>query len=248
VPRFGGWLSFAWHLVLRVTKGVKRGSAWVLVAMLTLAIAGCAGNPKLDPAAEPVATERKAAVDSMLTAARAVGAQFGAGTPLGVRTDTSCSPGEDNWEVHEPYRSTCWVWVTTAYAVDIPPIPALSGLDARLKAVGWTPSGAGWTLTGGRGDIVDLTAWNRHGYSLDDLAFVGYDTFVGSNLEGLSVRPQRSVVTVSKPGPKTSAIPGGNYFGSTEGTNWQDTWAKERANHPYVLLVSASSEFAKQPW
>lgn len=234
---------------MRVTRGVKHGTACILVALLALATStGCTSNPKLDPTAEPVAAERKAAVDGMLAAARAVGAQFGAGTPLGVRTDTSCSAGTDNWEVHESYRSTCWVWVTTAYAVDIPPIPALSGLDARLKAVGWTPSGAGWTLTGGRGDVVDLAAWNRHGYNLDDLDMVGYHSSVGSNVARLSVRPQRSVVTVSTPGPKTSAIPGGNYFGSTEGTNWQDTWVKERAHHSYVLLVGASSEFAKQPW
>ena len=226
-----------------VTKGVKRGSAWVLVAMLTLAIAGCTGNPKLDPAAEPVAAERKAAVDGMLAAARAVGAQFGAGTPLGVRTDTSCSPGEDNWEVHDPYRTTCSVWVTTAYAVDIPPIPALSGLDARLKATGWTPSTGGWSLTGGRGDVVDLEAWNRLGFKLDDLAGVAYG---GPHGEVLSVRPQRSAAPVPTPEPKLSAIPGAVL--STEGTNWQDAWVKEQAHHPYVLLVGASTAFAKQPW
>jgi len=246
LPRFGGSLSFAWYPVLRVTRGVKRGSAWVLVAMLAVATgAGCAGNPKLDPTVEPVAAQRKAAVDGMLAAARAVGAQFDAGTPLGVRTDTTCSAGTDNWEVHDPYRSTCWVWVTTAYAVDIPPLPALSGLDARLKAAGWTPSPPGWRLTGGRAQVDDLEAWTRQGFSLDDLAGVGY---AGPHGEVLSVRPQRSVVAVSTPGPRMSAIPSGAYFGSTEGTNWQETWVRERAHHPYVLLVSAATDFAKQPW
>jgi hypothetical protein len=210
--------------------------------------AGCAGNPKLDPTVEPVAAERKATVDGMLAAARAVGAQFGASTPLGVTTDTTCVAGTDNWKIHDPYRSKCSVWVRTAYAVDIPPIPALSGLDARLKAAGWSPSPGGWTLTGGRGEIVDLEAWNRHGYSLDDLAGVGYVGYVGSNVEVLSVRPQRSAVAVPTPGPRMSAIPGGAYFGSTEGASWQETWVRERAHHPYVLLVGASADFATQPW
>jgi hypothetical protein len=45
-----------------------------------------------------------------------------------------------------------------------------------------------------------------------------------------------------------SAIPGGAYFGSTEGASWQETWVRERAHHPYVLLVGASADFATQPW
>jgi hypothetical protein len=228
------------------SDNVKRFSAWVLVAMLALATGtGCAGNPNLDPTVEPVATQRKAAINDMLAGARAAGAQFGAATPLGVTTDTTCSAGTDNWKIHDPYRSKCSVWVRTAYAVDIPPILALSGLDARLKAAGWTPSPGGWTLTGGRGEIIDLEAWNRHGYSLDDLAGVGYS---GPHGEVLSVRPQRSAVAVPTPGPRMSAIPGGAYFGSTEGTNWQETWMTERAHHPYVLLVGASTDFATQPW
>jgi hypothetical protein len=244
--RFGRGLSFAWYPVLRVTGGVKRGLAWVLVAMLAMVTsAGCASNPKLDPTVEPVTAQRKASIDGMLAAARAVGAQFGAATPLGVRTDTACSAGTDNWESHDPYRSKCFAWVTTAYAVDIPPLPALSGLDARLKTTGWTPSPGGWSLTGGRGEVVDLEAWNRLGFSLDDLVGVGY---VGPYGEMLKVRPQRSVMTVLTPEPQMSAIPGGVYFGRTEGTNWQETWAGERAHHPYVLLVSASSDFAQQPW
>jgi hypothetical protein len=181
----------------------------------------------------------------MLAAARAVGAQFDAGSPLGATTDTTCSAGTDNWKIHDPYRSKCSAWVRTAYAVDIPPLPALSGVDARLKATGWTPNPGGWTLTGGRGEVVDLEAWNRLGFSLDDLAGVGY---VGPHGEVLSVRPQTSVMAVPTPGPKMSAIPGGAYFGSTEGTNWQETWVRERAHHPYVLLVGAATDFAKQPW
>lgn len=243
---FAGTLPVAWHPDLRMTRGVKRGSAWVLVAMLALATsASCASNPKLDPTVEPVAAQRKAAVDDMLAGARAAGAQFGARTPLGVRTDTACNAGTDNWKIHDPYRSTCWVSVSTAYAVDIPPIPALSGLDARLKTAGWTPSPGGWTLTGGRGEIIDLEAWNQHDYGLDDLAGVGY---AGPNGAVFSVRPQKSVVAVSTPEPRMSVIPGGAYFGSTEGTNWQETWVRERAHHPYVLLVGATTVFAKQPW
>lgn len=135
--------------------------------------------------------------------------------------------------------------MTTAYAVDVPPLPALSGLDSRLKAAVWTPSPGGWSLTGGRGEVVDLEAWSRLGFSLDDLVGVGY---VGPHGEVLKVRPQRSAMTVMTPEPQMSAIPGGAYFGSTEGTNWQESWVRERAHHPYVLMVRGATDFATQPW
>jgi hypothetical protein len=45
--------------------------------------------------------------------------------------------------VHDLYRSECRVQLTTAYAVDISPMPALSGLDVRLKTEGWHLRGPG---------------------------------------------------------------------------------------------------------
>lgn len=207
--------------------------------------AGCADNSKLDPTSEPVASQRKAAVESLLQGARAAADQFGAGDALGVRTDTVCTPGTKNWKIHDLYRSECYVQLTTAYAVDISPMPALSGLDERLKTEGWYLRG-GWTLTGGRGDIVDLTAWNRHGYHLDDLAGVGY---TGPQDGSLGFKPVASSTPVPAVEPTIVVQSGlGAYFASKEGADWQVAWTKQRSQHPYVLLVGGIATFAQQPW
>src|SRR5664279_2749479 len=51
-PSDGCNLSFAWSPLLKVTRGGKRGSAWVMVAMLAVATgAGCAGSPSTTAAA-----------------------------------------------------------------------------------------------------------------------------------------------------------------------------------------------------
>jgi hypothetical protein len=226
-----------------VTSWVKRGSACVLVASLALTASGCAGNPKLDPKSEPVASERKAAVDSMLAGARAAGGQFGSGTPLGVRTDTRCEAGTDNWKIHDPYRAKCSALVVTAYAVDIPPLPAVSGLDARLKATRWSPGER--TLTGDLGPVESLEARNQLALRLYDRVGLGY---LGPGGKTLSVRLQKAVTAVATPEPTVTTIPGGIYFGSTEGTNWQEAWVKERTHHPYLLVVTGYAIFSKQPW
>lgn len=166
----------------------------VLVAAASI-MSGC-GEPKpLDPTSATIASQKKAAVESLLQGARAAADQFGAGTALGVRTDTVCTRGTKNWKIHDLYRSTCTVQLTTAYAVDISPMPALSGLEERLKAEGWYPRGVGWTLTRGRGDVVDLAAWNRHGYHLEDLVGVGY---TGPQAASLGFRPVASSTPVCR--------------------------------------------------
>jgi len=81
---FAGSLPVAWYPVLRVTRGVKRGSACVLVAMLALATAGCGAPKPLDPTSDTIAPQKKAAVESLLQGARAAADQFGAGDALNV--------------------------------------------------------------------------------------------------------------------------------------------------------------------
>ena len=242
-----GWLAghrLADHvLTSRSNSWVRRGFLCLLVAALAEAASGCAGNPKLDPTSEPVASERKAVVDSMLVGARAAGGQFGAGTRLGVRTDTRCEAGTDNWKIHDPYRSQCYVEVVTAYSVDIPPLPAVSDLDARLKAERWGPGER--TLTGDLGPVESLEARNQLARRLYGPAGLGY---VGADGAALRVRLQTAVTAVATPEPTVTAIPGGIYFGSTEGTNWQEAWVKERTHHPYLLVVTGYAPFSKQPW
>jgi hypothetical protein len=242
-----GWL--AGHglsdrvLISRHNSWVKRGFLCLLVATLAEAASGCAGNPKLDPTSEPVASQRKAVVDSMLAGAQAASGQFGAGTPLGVRMDTRCEAGTDNWKIHNPYRSQCFVEVVTAYSLDIPPLPAVSDLDARLKAERWSPGER--TLTGELGPVESLEARNQLARRLYDPAGLGYD---GADGAALRVRLQTAVTAVATPDPTVTAIPGGIYFGSTEGTNWQEAWVKERTHHPNLLVVTGWATFSKQPW
>jgi len=220
-----------------------RGWFWILLAAAPV-LSGCAGDPPLlDPTSATVASQRQAAVDDLLQGARAAADQFDAGDALGVRTDTACTAGTDNWKIHDPYRSTCYVELTTAYAVDIAPLPALSGLEDRLTAGGWHSRLGGWTLTGGRGQIDGLEAWNRHGYRLEDLDSILYDGPPGATL---TVRLQASATPVSTPEPARVAQPGGAYFVSTEGTDWQAAWTPQRSHHPYLLLVSGSFTFAQQ--
>ena len=213
--------------------------------MLALATAGCGAPKPLDPTSDTIAPQKKAAVESLLQGARAAADQFGAGTALGVRTDTRCTRGAKDWWNHDLYRSECHVQLTTAYAVDISPIPALSGLDERLKTEGWYLRGAGWTLTGGRGDIVDLTACNQHGYHLEDLAGVGY---TGPQDASLGFKPVASSTPVPAVEPMIVARPDGAYFVSKEGADWQVAWTKQRSRHPYLLLVGGLATFAQQPW
>lgn len=221
--------------------------AWfcILVAA-ALVLSGCAGDPRLlDPISGAIASQRKAAVDDVLQGAGAVADQFDAGGALGVRTDTVCSAGTDNWKIHDPYRSECFVELTTAYAVDISPLPALSGLETPLKTEGWFPRTGGWKLTGGRGEVNDLATWNRLGYHLDDLDSIA---FTGRHDGFLSIRPQSSSTPVLPPKPANVVQPGGAYFVSTEGTDWQAAWTQQQSDHPYLLLVSGIVTFARQPW
>ena len=89
--------------------------------------------------------------------------------------------------------------------------------------------GAGWTLTGGRGDIVDLTAWNQHGYHLEDLAGVGYTRPQDASL---GFKPVASSTPVPAVEPTIVARPDGAYFVSKEGADW----TKQRSRHPYFLV------------
>ena len=214
--------------------------------MLALGTAGCGAPEPLDPTSEAIAPQKKAAVESLLQGARAAADQFGAAAALGVRTDTVCTRGtKDMWN-HSLYRSECYVMLTMAYAVDISPIPALPGLDERLKPEGWYLRGAGWTLTGGRGDIVDLTAWNQHGYHLEDLAGVGY---TGPQGASLGFKPVASSTPVPAVEPTIVVRSGpGAYFVSKEGADWQVAWTKQQSRHPYLLLVGGFATFAQQPW
>jgi len=40
----------------------------------------------------------------------------------------------------------------------------------------------------------------------------------------------------------------GPYYGSTDGSDWQEAWAQQQSRHPYLLVVSGSVGFANQPW
>jgi len=183
-------------------------------------------------------------VDDLRAAAKETASQFEAGNALAVRTDTTCTEGTDNWKIHDPYRSTCHVELMTADAVDISPLPALSGLADRLTAVGWYSTG-GWTLTGGRGEVVDFEAWNRHGYRLEDL---GSANCGGPHGATLTVDLRTSETPVSMPEPAIAARPGPGavYFASTDGTNWQAVWTQQQSQHPYVLVLGGSVAFAQQ--
>lgn len=198
------------------------------------------------PTSETIAPQKAAAVESLLQGARAAADQFEAGVALGARTDTVCTRGTQGLMSHDWYRSECSVRLTTAYAVDISPMPALSGLDERLKPEGWYLRGAGWTLTRGRGDVVDLKAWNRNGYHLKDLVGVGY---TGPQGASLGIRPVASSTPVPAVEPTIVVRSGpGAYFASKEGADWQIAWTKQRSRHPYLLLVGGLATFAQQPW
>lgn len=96
----------------------------------------------------------------MLNLARVTADQVDAGSPLGVRTDTKCHRGDRGWPHNDDdvARSTCHVVVTTAYAVDIAPLPALAGLDPHLLR----PDG-GTVAAGGFSQLAAArsAAWRR---------------------------------------------------------------------------------------
>lgn len=80
---------------------MMRGWFWILLVATTL-LSGCTGEPpRLDPTSGTVASQRQAAVDDLRHGARAAADQFLAGDALGVRTDTTCTAGTDNWEIHD---------------------------------------------------------------------------------------------------------------------------------------------------
>ena len=230
--------------VSRVT--VRRGLVCILVAAAASLTAGCSDSrPHLDPTSATVTSQRNAAVGDLMEAARAAGAQFDAGTPLAVWTDNWCDPGIDSVKTRTRFRSTCYASVFTAYAVDIPPLPALTGLESRLAKLAWHQDPSGWTLTGGRGEVIDLKAWNRLGHRLEDLEGVH---FRGPREATLGVRPQRSATPVPAPRPANVVAPGGTYYANTEGINWQDAWKQQRTQHPYVVEVSGMVTYAGQGW
>ena len=224
-----------------VTSLVKRGSACVLVASLALATAGCAESPKLDPKSEPVASQREAAVATLLKGARVAADQFGAGAPLGVRTDTRCNPGTDNWKIHDQFRSTCTVEVETAYAVDVPPLPALSALREPLKAEGWDPDGAGLVHNRKRGMVGEY--YNGHFNSSQVVS-----PLVDSSLVFTALASSAAVPAVKPELVVQTFLAGRPYLVSREGVDWQVAWTKPRSQHHYLLLVSGSAVFAQQPW
>jgi hypothetical protein len=225
---------------MRVTIWVKRVSACVLVASLAMATAGCAESPKLDPKSEPVASQRKAAVATLLKGARVAADQFGAGAALGVRTDTRCNPGTDNWKIHDQFRSTCTVEVTTAYTVDVPPLPALSALQEPLKAEGWDPDGDGLHLNGG--PYMGGVGYNGH-FNSSQVVTPPVDASLR-----FSALASSAAVPALKPALVVQTLAGRPYLVSREGVDWQVAWTKQRSQHPYLLLVSGSAVFAQQPW
>jgi hypothetical protein len=210
-------------------------------------------TPKLDPTTGVVAQQRQAAIDSISQASTVVGTQLGAASSLGARTDTACVPGDKGWPHNDDdlYRSECWVEVTTAYAVDVPPLPALGALDAPLAAVGWAQRGGrfpepNWSLTAGRGAAESFEAFTRGGYQLEDLEAVGY---VGPRQASLSIQPRHADFAV--PEPKLPLVPQhglGSYFATTQGVDWQIDWAQQRTSHSYVVIVTGSLTFAEQRW
>lgn len=237
--------------VSRVT--LRRGLVCILVTAAAALTAGCSDNrPHLDPTSATVTSQRKAAVGDLMLATRAAGAQFGAGTPLAVRTDDWCDPGIENFSTRERFRSTCYVTVFTAYAVDIPPLPALSGLESRLAKLAWRQDPSGWTLTGGRGEVIDLEAWNRQGRRLEDLEGVHFrgpqEEILGPREATLMVRPQRAETLVPAPRPANVVAAGGTYYAKSEGRNWQDAWKQQRNLHPYVVEVGGMVTYAGQGW
>ncbi|MGH3849008.1 MAG: hypothetical protein ACRDRT_04785, partial [Pseudonocardiaceae bacterium] len=194
------------------------------------------------------AAQRKAAIGDLVEGIRVVAGQFDAGEALGVRTDTVCTPGERGWphDGNELYRSSCWVQVTTAYALDVAPLHALSGLAQPLAAAGWRSDLGGWTLTAGRGEALDLESFTWNGYHLEDIEHVRY---TGGRDAMLTLQLQASTTPAPERDPVIRAQTGrGAYFGSTEGADWQQAWAKELTQRPYLLLVKGFVVFANQPW
>jgi hypothetical protein len=225
---------------------LRRGLVCILVAAAVSLATGCSiHRPFLDPTSATPTSQRNAAVADLLAAARAAGAQFNAGTPLAVRTETWCTQGIDSFNTRTRYRSTCYVSMFTAYAVDIPPLPALSGLELRLAKLAWHQDPSGWTLTGGRGEVVDLKAWNRLGFRLEDLDGVRYR---GPREALLVVRPQLSETPAPAPRPPIVTAPGGTYYARSEGSNWQEAWKQQATQHPYVVEVGGMVTYAGQGW
>jgi hypothetical protein len=104
---------------------------------------------------------------------------------------------------------------------------------------------SGWTLTGGRGEVLDLKAWNRLGSRLKDLDGI---RFRGPREATLMVRPQGSDTPVPAPSPAIVVAPGGTYYAKAEGPHWQDAWKRQRNLHPYVVEVSGMVTYAGQGW
>ena len=100
-------------------------------------------------------------------------------------------------------------------------------------------------MTGGRGGAIDLKAWNRLGYRLEDLEGVH---FRGPREATLTVRPQRTQTLVPAPRPAKVVAPGGTYYAKSEGPNWQEAWKRQQDLHPYVVEVSAMVNYAGQGW
>jgi hypothetical protein len=236
----------------------SRGLAPAAIALL---LAGCGGPALLDPTEGEVAIARQAVVDVVLLGAEDAAEYFHADESLGARIDTTCSAGTDNWKIHDSFRSECDLQVRTAFPLDAEPWTALPGLAQHMRAHDW--GGAHWNVdpVGGAG-FETLEELQAAGLALSDvtgISFVYYGDTGGvadSVRLGMRFEPAGSPAPIADPpaGPEhgeaepTGHRVNGNYFASTDGSDWEDAWAEERAKYSYVLVAGSHCEFARQPW
>ncbi len=144
----------------------------------------------------------------------------------------------------------CSVSVTTAYAMDSPPIPALAGLAAKLAPPRYGEEHSGvrfWNL--GYGFDADAAARKRIRVTLKELHDGRHDVVYSGGQQGsLSIAPQISAEPVQDVAPAEMTAAGGAYYARVEGTNWQNAWASQRSHHRYLVIVSAKATFAEQDW
>ncbi len=82
-------------------------------------------------------------------------------------------------------------------------------------------------------------------YSIEDLDTIGY---TGPREATLAIQVHPATADVPAAAALVAQHGQGSYFATTEGVNWQDDWAPQRPDHPYVVVITGFLTFAQQPW
>jgi hypothetical protein len=219
-----------------------------LGAATVVLLTACGSPDLLDPSEEPLASERDRLVGHITDGLAAAADQLDAGEALARRVTTACSAGTDNWKIHDTYRSTCEVSVSSGFPLDSGLDVAFGGVDGlvafekRLDAEGW--GSADWHLVGNDPGVgVTVDAIREAGRPVTDVSGVRL-----WSAEGDGTYISIGFVPAATPVERPSERQPGGYYGDIQGEDWQDAWAAQRDEHAFVVVGNGYAVLGEQSW